>query len=54
MKRLDCILENSKDKVIETYEKFKDKLQNPSQILLKATGGINFYDTANSLTKKSF
>lgn len=39
MKRLDCILENSKNKVIEMYEKFKDKLQDTSQILLNVTGG---------------
>jgi len=45
--RLDCVLEDSKDEVIKTYEKFKDKLQDPSQILLKATGGKNFYNTSH-------
>jgi len=46
LRRLDCVLEDSKDKVIETYEKFKGKLPDPSQILLKATGGKNFYNTS--------
>lgn len=47
LRRLDCVLEDSKDKVIQTYEKFKDKLQDPSHILLKATGGKNFYNTSH-------
>ena len=47
LRRLDCVLEDSKDKVIETHEKFKNKLQDPSQILLKSTGGINFYNTSH-------
>ena len=46
LRRLDCVLEDSKDKVIEAYEKFKNKLQNPSQILVQATGGKNFYNTS--------
>ena len=46
LRRLDCVLEDSKDKVIQTYEKFKDKLQDPSPILIKATGGKNFYNTS--------
>jgi len=47
LRRLDCVLEESKDKVIEAYEKFKDKLNDPSQILLKETGGKNFYNTSH-------
>lgn len=47
LRRLDCVLDDSKDKVIETFEKFKSKLQDPSQILLKATGGKNFYNTSH-------
>jgi type I restriction enzyme M protein len=47
LRRLDCVLEDSKDEVIETYEKFKNKLPDPSQILLKATGGKNFYNTSH-------
>ena len=27
LRRLDCVLEDSKDKVIEAYQKFKNKLQ---------------------------
>lgn len=47
LRRLDCVLEASKDRVIETYEKFKNKLDDPSQILLKATNGKNFYNTSH-------
>jgi len=47
LRRLDCVLEDSKDKVIQTYEKFKDKLKDPSQIILKATDGKNFYNTSH-------
>ena len=46
LRRLDCVLEDSKNKVIETYEKFKDKLPDPSKILLSATSGKNFYNTS--------
>ena len=46
LRRLDCVLEDSKDKVIEAYQKFKSKLQDPSQILLKETGDNNFYNTS--------
>lgn len=47
LRRLDCVLEKRKDRVIETYEKFKDKLQDPSQILLKSTNGKKFYNTSH-------
>jgi len=47
LRRLDCVLEDSKDSVIEAHEKFKDKLVDPSQIILQATGGKNFYNTSH-------
>ena len=44
LRRLDCVLEERKDAVIETYKKFKDKLPDPEPVLLKATNGLNFYN----------
>ena len=46
LRRLDCVFEDRKDAVIETYKQFKDKLQDPSPVLYKATGGLNFYNTS--------
>lgn len=46
LRRLDCVLEDKKDAVIETHKKFKDKLPDLSQVLLKATGGLKFYNTS--------
>lgn len=46
LRRLDCVLEDKKDKVIDTYKQFKDKLEDPSQLLIKATDGLNFYNTS--------
>ena len=46
LRRLDCVLESQKDAVIETYEEFKDKLPDPSPVLLQSTGGLNFYNTS--------
>ncbi|ARN56866.1 type I restriction-modification system subunit M N-terminal domain-containing protein [Sedimentisphaera salicampi] len=52
LRRLDCVLEPTKDKVIETYNQFKDKnLPDISGILLNSTinekspKGLNFYNT---------
>ena len=47
LRRLDCVLEERKDDVIKTYEQFKDKLPDPSQVLLQATNGLNFYNTSS-------
>ena len=41
LRRLDCVLEDNKDKVLESYIKYKDKLQDLRQVLLKASG-VNF------------
>lgn len=46
LRRLDCVLEDTKDKVIETYKKFKEKLPDPTQVVLQATGGLKFYNTS--------
>jgi type I restriction enzyme M protein len=49
LRRLDCVLEPIKDKVIETFEQFKAALpeQQLSPILLQASGGHNFYNTSH-------
>ncbi|MGB3862661.1 MAG: type I restriction-modification system subunit M N-terminal domain-containing protein, partial [Candidatus Aminicenantaceae bacterium] len=49
LRRLDCVLEDRKDGVIETYNKFKDALQEDQMnpVLLKATNGLKFYNTSN-------
>ncbi len=53
LRRLDCVLEDCKDAVIETHKKFKDKkLPDMTGILLQATktkklpDGLNFYNTS--------
>jgi type I restriction enzyme M protein len=48
LRRLDCVAEESKDKVIETYNQFKNKLSddNLKPILLQATGGLNYFNVS--------
>ena len=46
LRRLDCVLEEHKDAVIATDNKFKDILPDPAQVLLHATNGLNFYNTS--------
>jgi len=46
LRRLDCVLEDRKDNVIDTYKKFKNKLPDLEPILMKATDGLNFYNTS--------
>ena len=46
LRRLDCVLENCKDAVIETHKKFKKKLPDPTQVILQSTGGLNFFNTS--------
>jgi type I restriction enzyme M protein len=43
LRRLDCVLEPSKDKVIELYEKYSKKLDDPTPVLYNETG-LNFYN----------
>ncbi|MFQ5637552.1 MAG: N-6 DNA methylase [bacterium] len=46
LRRLDCVFENSKDAVIETYKRFKNELQDDQlqPVLLNSTNGLNFYN----------
>jgi type I restriction enzyme M protein len=47
LRRLDCVLEAKKEKVFETYTKFKKTLRDKDieKVLLKAAG-LNFYNTS--------
>src|SRR5579864_869761 len=45
LRRLDCVLEPSKDKVLSTYAKLKDKLENLAPQLGRASG-FAFYNTS--------
>lgn len=48
LRRLDCVFEDCKDKVIETYKRFKNELQDDQlqPVLLNSTNGLNFYNTS--------
>lgn len=45
LRRLDCVLDTKKEKVLETYNKFKKTLPDLHKVLLKAAG-LNFYNTS--------
>ena len=45
LRRLDCVLEATKKEVLKTNAKYKDKLENPDQLLRKASG-YAFYNTS--------
>ena len=48
LRRRECVLEDRKDAVIETYNKVRDALQEDQlePVLLKATNGLKFYNTS--------
>lgn len=46
LRRMDCVLESTKDAVIDTYNKFKDKLPDPSPLVKEAAGNLKFYNTS--------
>ena len=48
LRRLDCVLEDRKDALIETYNKFKNTLKEDQlkPVLLKETNGLNFYNVS--------
>ena len=43
LRRLDCVLSESKDDVLATCQKYFGKLEDPSAVLMKASGH-NFYN----------
>jgi len=46
LRRMDCVLESTKDAVIDTYNKFKGKLPDPSPLVKEAAGNLKFYNTS--------
>ncbi len=45
LRRIDCVLAPTKDEVLSTYHKYKDKLDNLDPLLCKASG-FAFYNTS--------
>jgi len=45
LRRLDCVLQNTKTEVLEAYNQYKDKLENLDPILCKKSG-FAFYNTS--------
>jgi type I restriction enzyme M protein len=45
LRRLDCVLEPTKQEVLKQYDKYKDKLDDPTGILGKASG-YSFFNTS--------
>ena len=45
MRRLDCVLEPKKDEVYECYSRFRDKLSDPSPVILRQVG-LPFFNTS--------
>lgn len=45
LRRLDCVLEKTKKDVLKTNAKYRDKLDNPDQLLRRASG-YAFYNTS--------
>ena len=45
LRRLDCVLSESKDEVLATYQKYFGKLEDPSAVIMKASGH-NFYNVS--------
>jgi len=43
LRRLDCVLEQNKDLAIKTYESYKDKIDEPEDVVLKKLK-LNFYN----------
>lgn len=52
LRRLDCIYEDVKPNVLKMHTDFKDKLPDIEPVLLKATGGLGFYNTSPYDLKK--
>lgn len=45
LRRIDCVLAPTKEQVLTTHQRFKDKLDNLSPLLSKASG-LSFYNTS--------
>jgi type I restriction enzyme M protein len=51
LRRLDCVLSETKDQVLATHEKYYGKLEDPSAVLMKSSGH-NFYNVSKYDFKK--
>lgn len=51
LRRLDCVLSKTKGQVLETHEKYYRELEDPSAVLMKASGH-NFYNISKYDFKK--
>lgn len=51
LRRLDCVLSKTKESVLETHERYYGKLEDPSAVLMKASGH-NFYNVSKYDFKK--
>jgi type I restriction enzyme M protein len=45
LRRLDCLLEPTKDEVVELYEELKDQIDDPTPIIRKKSG-LSFYNSS--------
>lgn len=52
LRRLDCVLEPTKDIALDTYEKFRDKGPGVLQAKLKQVTGVPFYNTSRFTFEK--
>lgn len=51
LRRLDCVLEPSKDEVIQLFEQYKDKVKDPTPIILKKVGTTFFNSSRYDLKR---
>ncbi|EQD30065.1 Type I restriction-modification system methyltransferase subunit, partial [mine drainage metagenome] len=51
LRRMDCVLSKTKEPVLETYDKYYGKLEDPSAVLKKVSGH-NFYNVSKYDFKK--
>jgi type I restriction enzyme M protein len=46
LRRIDSVLKPTKDKVLETYGKYKEEFDMPPEQLLRRASGYAFYNTS--------
>jgi len=54
LRRLDCVLEKHKDKVVDTFKKFKKDLKDEQlkPILMKSAGNLRFYNISDYVLRR--
>lgn len=40
LRRLDCVLESEKDRVVELWDEWKGKVEDPPSVILNQSGGV--------------